>query len=82
MVTPQFSSMALTPSLIWSLMNFRRSSIRSSRSEKSASCGTRETWYFHFLPVMPWIISSVLGPSSQLKPQLQMRSGAAMVPVT
>ena len=81
MVKPVASSMALTPSFIWSLMNFRLVH-QVSRSEKSASCGTRETWYFHFLPVMPWIISSVLGPSSQLKPQLQMRSGAAMVPVT
>ena len=79
---PVASSMALTPSFIWSLMNFRRVSIMSSSSLKVESCGTRETWYFHFLPVMPWIISSVLGPSSQLKPQLQIRSGAAMVPVT
>ena len=76
--------MALTPSFIWSLMNFRRVSIMSSSSLKVESCGTRETWYFHFLPVMPWIISSVLGPSSQyaLSQSLQIRSGAAMVPVT
>ena len=78
---PTVSWISFMPSFRRAAMYRRRSSISSSGSPKAVSCGMRLTMYFHFLLNMLWIISSVLGPSSQLKPQLQITSGSGRTPI-